>query len=255
MIFYFSATGNCKYVAERIAKEKNDKVMSIVEALDKGTNTFRIEEGETVGIISPTYALGIPSIMIDFLSAVKLSYEKKPYCYFVATYGTTSGNAGYFADKYLKSHNGIGFDAFYDVKMPDTWTPIFNLSDSQKVLEINQKAELQINEVINQIQKMPCGNFMKNKIPRITAVVYKPYYGWMRQTKNFTVEDSCIGCNLCAKKCPAKAIEIRDKKPVWTKERCEMCLGCLHRCPKFAIQYGQNTRKHGQYCNPNTTVY
>ena len=26
-----------------------------------------------------------------------------------------------------------------------------------------------------------------------------------------------------------------------------MCLACLHHCPKFAIQYGKNTKKHGQY--------
>ena len=33
-----------------------------------------------------------------------------------------------------------------------------------------------------------------------------------------------------------------------------MCLGCLHRCPKFAIQYGRNTKKHGQYTNPNVKL-
>ena len=26
-----------------------------------------------------------------------------------------------------------------------------------------------------------------------------------------------------------------------------MCLSCLHHCPKFAIQYGSRTQKHGQY--------
>ena len=33
-----------------------------------------------------------------------------------------------------------------------------------------------------------------------------------------------------------------------------MCLGCLHRCPKFAIQYGSRTKKHGQYTNPKVKV-
>ena len=51
-----------------------------------------------------------------------------------------------------------------------------------------------------------------------------------------------------------QAIEIRDKKPVWVKQKCTACLGCLHRCPKFAIQYGKNTVKHGQYTNPNVKV-
>lgn len=56
------------------------------------------------------------------------------------------------------------------------------------------------------------------------------------------------------RKCPVNAIEIRDNKPVWMKDKCTMCLGCLHCCPKFAIQYGKNTKKHGRYKNPNTRV-
>ncbi|BET21098.1 hypothetical protein RGT18_06860 [Solobacterium moorei] len=51
------------------------------------------------------------------------------------------------------------------------------------------------------------------------------------------------------KKCPATAIEMRENKPVWVKEECTMCLGCLHRCPKHAIFYGSGkaTNVHGQY--------
>ena len=31
-----------------------------------------------------------------------------------------------------------------------------------------------------------------------------------------------------------EVIEMRDGKPVWVKDKCVMCLGCLHRCPKLA---------------------
>ena len=37
------------------------------------------------------------------------------------------------------------------------------------------------------------------------------------------------------------------KTPVWTAERCALCLGCLHRCPKFVINYNNKTQSHGQY--------
>ena len=63
-------------------------------------------------------------------------------------------------------------------------------------------------------------------------------------------EDVCIGCGLCAKNCPEQAIRIQAGKPVWVKEKCAACLGCLHRCPKFAIQYGEKTKHHGQYLHP-----
>lgn len=42
--------------------------------------------------------------------------------------------------------------------------------------------------------------------------------------------------------------------PVWTKEERILCLGCLHRCPKFAIQYGKHTKEHGQYLNPHVKL-
>lgn len=72
----------------------------------------------------------------------------------------------------------------------------------------------------------------------------------MSRTSHFTVEDTCVGCGLCARNCPVSAIEIREKKPVWVKDECVMCLRCLHHCPKFAIQYGKRTKQHGQYTHP-----
>ena len=68
------------------------------------------------------------------------------------------------------------------------------------------------------------------------------------------VNEGCIGCGLCAKRCPMAAIEMRDGLPVWTKPECAACLRCLHCCPKFAISHGKRTASHGQYRHPKPGV-
>ena len=251
MIFYFSATGNCRYVAERIAAATGDQTCSITDCLKTEQPVFSFDHKERIGIISPTYDFGLPIIVREFLEKLTLTTASgHPYCYFVATYGTTPGQTGRFAEDLLKN-KGLSFAAKFSVKMPDTWTPIFDLSDPEKVAAINEAAEPQIDAIIRTVKARMIGDFMQRKIPLpVAQLVYDAMYDFTRKTCHFTVQDSCIGCGLCAKNCPASAIELQNSEPVWVKERCVMCLACLHHCPKFAIQYGRNTEKHGQYTHP-----
>ena len=87
----------------------------------------------------------------------------------------------------------------------------------------------------------------------ITELIFQPIYNnSARLTAKLRVEGGCIGCGLCAKKCPVQAIEMRDGKPVWVKDKCVMCLGCLHRCPKFA--YHQLTRANTVLAGRNAPI-
>lgn len=65
MIFYFSATGNCKYAAQRIAASTEEAIHSITECVKQHQYHFSSDNG-TVGIITPTYAWGLPSIVRIF---------------------------------------------------------------------------------------------------------------------------------------------------------------------------------------------
>lgn len=243
MILYFSATGNSKFVAEKIANSIGDKAFSIEDSLGE----IFIKKGEYLGFVTPTYFLQLPTVVKEFFERTKFTVEFGAYTFLVATCGTS---AGFLAEQtrriFLKKR--ILLLASFSVKMCDTWTPIFDLSDKIKVQKINERAKIKIEKITQEILTRKKGNKTNFRFPYFIHIFVDKVFEKARSTKNFFTEDSCIACGLCKENCPVKAIEIQDGHPVWKKNSCAICLRCLHHCPKFAIQYGSGkTKTHGQY--------
>lgn len=49
-------------------------------------------------------------------------------------------------------------------------------------------------------------------------------------------QSECIGCGKCAEICPAKAIEIKNKKAVISRKKCIRCFCCQEFCPVGAMK-------------------
>lgn len=243
MIFYFSATGNSRHIAQRIAKATGVEAVSISDCLKNKRFSFSAQEDEIIGFVTPTYSLGLPITVIDFIDKLNLKINDN-YIFTVATFGSFSGGASRMLKERLTS-KGVSVAAQYSVIMPDTWTPVYDLSDTVKNEKLNLKADKRLEKIISQIQRKSKGNYDFRRLP-LYNMFYKDYEA-MRRTSSLSVNANCSGCGVCAEQCPVEAIEIQNGNPVWVKERCAMCLGCLHHCPEFAIQRGEKTALHGQY--------
>ena len=57
MVFYFSATGNSKYVAERIGREFGGQVINISDATRNNEYKYQVEDEEKVFFIFPVYSM------------------------------------------------------------------------------------------------------------------------------------------------------------------------------------------------------
>ena len=91
MIFYFSATGNDKYVAVRTAEITKDNIYSISDCLRDNKLSFYLNPGENLGLIIPTYFGGFPKIVIDFIKKLNIHFSQDNYVFFIGTYGAGVG--------------------------------------------------------------------------------------------------------------------------------------------------------------------
>jgi formate hydrogenlyase subunit 6/NADH:ubiquinone oxidoreductase subunit I len=88
-----------------------------------------------------------------------------------------------------------------------------------------------IKEVLAQLFKKPA----TGKYPFVKPNLPEHFRG-----KQVFDTNLCIGCGLCAKDCPAKAIEMVEvggkKKPLFKLDVCIYCYQCAETCPKGAIK-------------------
>lgn len=254
MIIYFSATGNTKYCAEYISSVAGEKIISLNDLIKNDIHVIDCNNDDTLGFAIPVYDLDLAYAVAEFLERVEFqNVREKIYAYGILTCGSSCGNAGETLRKILAGKN-ITLNASFVIIMPDNYVPLFRQKDEAAKSEMLTKADEKLADVAKYIQERKSVYQAKITVPKIFMyLMHKFFIPSQKNVKGFSVNDKCIGCGLCEKICPMNIIALHDKRPVWTKNNCACCLGCLHRCPTHAINRGWSA-KNGRYLNPNTKL-
>ena len=254
MIIYFSATGNTKYCAEYIASRTKDKLISLNDLMKMGVSSLNCEGSERLGIFVPVYDFDLAYAVSEFLEG--FTFENLPadcYVYGLFTCGSNGGRTDETLSAIL-GRKGITMNAAFTVCMVDNYVLMFKTKSPEQKINSLSKADNTLKEFAEDILAKRNVQKLTRKPPKFfVTLAHKFMIPSQRKVKGFTVNDDCIGCGVCAKVCPMNIIEIRNSRPVWTKDNCSCCLSCLHRCPKSAINRGRS-RKNGRYLNPNVTL-
>ena len=220
MIYYFTGTGNSRYIARKLHQQLNEDYISMNTLIRNNDHSLQNIQGTLVFVV-PAYAWRIPRIVEEWirLTAFK-DVEKK----------------------------GFNYRGTMEIIMPENYLAMFNTPEDDEAKKIIKQADPIIKEAVSYIhQHLPFpGMSLQLKDKFQSSIVNTVFYPLFVKAAAFYSTDECIGCGLCEKLCPLKNIQIKDHRPVWGKE-CTHCMACIARCPKKAIEYGKKSIGKNRY--------
>jgi NAD-dependent dihydropyrimidine dehydrogenase PreA subunit/flavodoxin len=251
MIFYFSATGNSQYAAEKIAAATGDRLVSIGAALRTGAFSYDISNDDMLGFVIPTFAWTVPGAVARFIENLKLTGYANQYVYGVFTCGESSGSESAALNALLKTM-GIRFSGSFDLVMPDNFIVWSDVPSQEQLEAMLTSADQKLERIINAVKSKEPGA-LGSEIPKD---LYMPMeeISTSKNTSKLHADEKCTACGVCMALCPMGCIKTGDGgRPAW-EGTCTLCLACLHRCPSQAVQYGKDTQKKGRYVNPRVKL-
>ena len=253
MIFYFSGTGNTRWVAQALADATGERLVEI-NNVKPGKCPYDLAEDERIGFCFPVHGWQPPALVRQFVANLRFAGAGGHFCFAVCTCGDNIGDTMEIFNHDL-IHIGLHADSVFSVTMPNTYVALpFMDTDPPHVEDAKVAAArdtvAKIAMAVKNRQRGLCKT-VKGPAPFILSYVIGQFFNRvMVSDGRFSVDgDRCIRCGKCAAACPTGNIALPSgQTPQWMHTgKCTSCLACYHHCPSHAIKLGRTTRHKGQY--------
>ena len=243
MLFYYTATGNCLYVAKKLESQR----LSIPQELKKEHNEY---QDNMIGIVSPIYAGELPKSVRRF---IEKSTFKTDYFYLILTYGKDDSVASTWSEDFCRQNN-IKVDYIQTILMVDNYLPSFDMNEE---MTLDKKVDEQIHIALTNLQQrvkyIPQPEQAAKDLYAMVSSRFSEHPE-LNNGQTISMSKRCEGCQICKQVCPIGNIEVIDGQAKRINEICDFCLACVHHCPFKAIDLKYDKNPQARYRHLNVSL-
>ena len=227
----FSPTGTSNAIVQSVARGINHSIVEVIDITrpDARSQPLQTSEKELLVIAVPVYMGRVPALLDDWLHKVK-ARNTPAVC--IVVYGNRAYDNALLELNDILIKRGcvpiagaafIGEHSFSSSELPS--------SEGRPDASDLNRAELfgrKINEKLRSISSV-------DNLSDINVPGSHPYGGVTELWKVdfIAVSNECKQCGICAKGCPAGAIDSENSDLI-DIEKCTLCCACIKRCPQKA---------------------
>lgn len=238
--FYFSGTGNTKYVTDEICKRLGEEYLcDIFDITSKRDFSDEIVQADLILIAYPIYGSAPPIPMRDFFGKYCRLFKDKRFAIAVTQYFFSGDGAATLGRFIEKAGGKVLFAEHFNMPNNLADMKIFKIRNGEenrkKLLKADKKIDKFTIDILNEKSKRRGFNFLSHGIGYYSQRVFWLKHEDEKRNKLKVDNDLCVGCGICVKNCPSNNIEMENGKAKG-KGNCIFCYCCVNRCPKSAIR-------------------
>jgi len=233
VMFYFSGTGNSKYIAELFCQKMDATCCSIEADIHFGA---LIKSAETIGFCYPIYGSRIPRIMREFVTKYRMSLENKKIIIFCTQWLFSGDGARVFTDLFPRDFMQVIYAEHFLMPSNICNVSLLPLASEGKLQKYRRRSERKMQLICDRVRKGVVKKRGFNPISRLLGLfqgVFMPAIERNTSDKVWIDED-CDNCLRCVAICPMNNFESKDDQ-IQTKDNCIICYRCINDCPQKAI--------------------
>lgn len=223
---YFSPTGSTKKIVKEVGRTLGFPIQEHDMTLPTGRETaLELAEDELLIVGVPVYAGRVPELAVNYLTKVKGNQSK---AVFIVLFGNRAYEDALLELKHILEGNGfkgIAAGAFIGehsyTKQVGTGRP-----DEEDLQRANHFG-IEVKSLMGQLKNssLIIDLSVNGKLPYREKMPLPPMSPETRE--------NCTKCGICAKVCPASAIDKKDFSAI-DGAKCIRCFACIKACPVSA---------------------